>query len=45
MKIFFFNFNGFTINESVLGSVLRNTKKWGAEIIWFGLVSPRGDFS
>ena len=42
MKIFLFNFNGFTINESVLGSVPRSTKKMGLKL--FGFVSPRGDF-
>ena len=36
MKIFLFNFNDFTINESVVGSVPRRTKRMGAEII--GLV-------
>ena len=40
MKVFLFNFYGFTINESVLGSV-PETKKWGTEINWFG-VSERG---
>ena len=43
MKLFLLNFNDFTINENVLGSVRRSTKKMRAEIIWFGL-SPRGDF-
>ena len=42
MKIFLFNFNGFTINESVLGSVSGEQRKWGLKS--FGLVSPRGDF-
>jgi len=41
MKIFLFSFNGFTTNESVLGSVPGEQRKWGAEIIWFG-VSERG---
>ena len=41
MKIFLFNFNDFTISESVLGSAPRRTKKMGTEIIWFG-VSERG---
>ena len=43
MKLFLLNFNDFTINENVLGSVGRSTKKLRAEIIWFGF-SPRGDF-
>ena len=42
MKIFMFNFNGFTINESVLGSVPEEQRKWGLKL--FGLLSPRGDF-
>ena len=42
MKIFLFDFNGFTINESVLCSVSWRTKKMGLKL--FGLVSPRGDF-
>ena len=42
MKIFLFYFNGFTINESVLGSVPGEQRKWGLKL--FGLVSPRGDF-
>ena len=44
MKIFLLNFNDFTINENVLGSVGRSTKRMRAEIIWFGFFSPRGDF-
>ena len=44
MKILLFNFNGFTINESVLGSVSWRTKKMGGGLKLFGLVSPRGDF-
>jgi len=42
MKIFLFNFYGFTIIESVLGSVPGVQRKWGLKL--FGLVSLRGDF-
>ena len=43
MKLFLLNFKDFTINENVLCSVGKSTKKMWAEIIWFGF-SPRGDF-
>ena len=38
MKIFLLNFNDFTINENVLSSVGRRTKRMRAEIIWFGFL-------
>ena len=41
MKLFLLNFNDFTINENVLSSVGRSTKRMQAEIIWFGFVSER----
>ena len=42
MKIFLLNFNDFTINENVLSSVGRSTKRMRAEnLVW---LSPRGDF-
>ena len=41
-NILVFNFYGFTINESVLGSVPGEQRKWGLKL--FGLGSPRGDF-
>ena len=42
MKIFLFNFYGFTINESVLGSVPGEQRNGGWNyLVWFG-VSERG---
>ena len=38
MKIFLLNFNDFTINENVLSSVGRSTKRMRAEIIWLGFL-------
>ena len=43
MKLFLLNFNDFTINENVLGSVGRVQNNCGLKL--FGLVlSPRGNF-
>ena len=41
MKIFLFNLNDFTINESVLGAVPRRIKRMETEIIWFGVSERR----